>query len=65
MIGLAANTWVIAIFFLAYRRSPEMMLSVAGLATKISQVLLEVGLASLVVAGRTRSAGSVARVRSH
>jgi hypothetical protein len=50
-VGLAANTFVIAIFFLAYHQEPEMMLSTAGLATKMAQVLLEVGLIYLVVAG--------------
>jgi hypothetical protein len=49
-VGLAANTWVIAIFFLAYHQKPEMMVSAAGLVTKIAQVLLEAGLIYLVVA---------------
>jgi hypothetical protein len=55
MVGLAANTFVISIFFLAYRREPVMMLSTAGLATKIAQVLLEAGLIYLVAAGRRRT----------
>ena len=55
MVGLVANTLVISIFFLAYHQKPEMMLSTAGLATKISQVLLEVGLIYLVAAGRSRT----------
>ena len=50
-VGLAANTWVICIFFLAYHQKPEMMVSAAGLVTKIAQVLLEAGLIYLVVAG--------------
>ena len=54
-VGLAANTWVISIFFLAYHHKPEMMVSAAGLATKIAQVLLEVGLIYLVAAGRSRT----------
>jgi hypothetical protein len=53
-VGLAANSYVICIFFLAYHREPEMMLSTAGLASKISQVLLEAGLIYLVAAGRNR-----------
>ena len=52
-LGLAANTWVIAIFFLAYHHKPEMMVSTAGLATKAAQVLLEFGLIYLVVARRS------------
>jgi len=51
-VGLAANAWVICVFFLAYHRKPEMMVSAPGLATKITQVLLEAGLIYLVVAGR-------------
>ena len=54
-VGLAANTWVISIFFLAYHQKPEMMVSAPGLATKIAQVLLEVGLIYLVAAGRSRT----------
>lgn len=53
MVGLAANTLVISIFFLAYHQKPEMMLSTAGLATKIAQVLLEAGLIYLVAARRS------------
>ena len=52
IVGLAANTWVISIFFLAYRQEPEMMLSTAGLATKIAEVFLEAGLIYLITAGR-------------
>jgi len=54
-VGLAANAWVICVFFLAYHRKPEMMVSAPGLATKIAQVLLEAGLIYLVVAGRSRT----------
>ena len=57
-VGLAANTLVISIFFLAYHRQPEMMLSSAGLATKVAQVLLEAGLIYLVAAGRGRTPAS-------
>jgi hypothetical protein len=53
-VGLAANTWVIAIFFLAYHQKPEMMVSAAGLATKIAQALLEAGLIYLVATGHSR-----------
>jgi hypothetical protein len=52
-VGLAANTWVIFIFFLAYHHEPHMMVSAAGLATKIAQVLLEFGLIYLVVPRRS------------
>lgn len=51
MVGLAANAFVIFIFFLAYRQSPEMILSTAGLTTKIAQILLEAGLLYLIVTG--------------
>lgn len=61
MVGLAANTFVIAIFFLAYRQEPRMMLSTAGLATKMAQVLLEAGLIYLVAAGRSRTRPAIFR----
>jgi hypothetical protein len=52
-IGLVANTVVVSIFFLAYRQQPEMMLSIAGLATKTAQTILEAGLIYLLAAGHT------------
>ena len=58
IVGLAANTWVISIFFLAYRQEPEMMLSTAGLATKMAEVFLEAGLIYLLAAGRNQHPAS-------
>lgn len=51
-VGLVANALVISIFFLAYHRESAMMLSSAGLTTKMAQVSLEAGLIYLLVAGR-------------
>lgn len=52
IIGLAANTLVIAIFFLAYNQRPEIIFSLPGLATKIAQVILEAGLIYLIAVYR-------------
>jgi hypothetical protein len=48
IVGLVMNTLVIAIFFQAYNQKPDIILSLPGLATKIPQILLEVGLIYLV-----------------
>ena len=48
IVGLISNTFVIAIFFLAYNQKPEIMFSFPGLVTKIAQILLEVGLIYLI-----------------
>jgi hypothetical protein len=48
IVGLVTNTLVIAIFFTAYNQKPDIMFRLPGLAIKISQVLLEVGLIYLV-----------------
>jgi hypothetical protein len=48
IVGLIANTFVIAIFFLAYNQKPEIVFSFPGLVTKIAQILLEVGLIYLI-----------------
>ena len=55
IVGLVANAWVIAIFFVAYRHESTMMLSAAGLATKTAQVLLEAGLIYLVASWRPQT----------
>jgi hypothetical protein len=49
IVGLIANTFVIAIFFLAYNQKPDIMFSFPGLVTKIAQILLEAGLIYLLV----------------
>jgi hypothetical protein len=49
IIGLIANSFVIAIFFLAYNQKPDIMFSLPGLVTKIAQILLEAGLIYLLV----------------
>jgi len=48
IIGLVMNTLVVAFFFIMYRNNPAVMLSLPGLATKIPQILLEVGLIYLI-----------------
>jgi hypothetical protein len=48
MVGLVMNTLVIVIFFMMYNQKPAIMFSLAGLATKIPQVLLEAGLVYLI-----------------
>jgi hypothetical protein len=48
IVGLVMNTLVITIFFMAYNHKPHIMFSLPGLATKIPQILLEVGLIYLI-----------------
>jgi hypothetical protein len=49
IIGAVINVMVIGIFYSFYITQPNIMLSVPGLATKISQVLLEAGLIYLIL----------------
>ncbi len=55
-VGLAANTLVIASFFVMYNQKPDIMFSLPGLTTKIAEVLLEVALIYLVIAATTSAA---------
>ncbi len=48
VVGLVMNALVIGVFFVMYKDKPDIMFSVAGLTTKIPQILLEVGLIYLV-----------------
>jgi hypothetical protein len=48
IFGLAMNTLVIGVFIMMYSQKSEVMFSVPGLATKISQILLEIGLVYLI-----------------
>jgi hypothetical protein len=52
IIGLVMNTLVIAMFFAMYNQKPEVMVSLAGLATKIAQGLLEAGLVYMIATYR-------------
>jgi hypothetical protein len=47
--GAAVNTFTICVFYATYAVRPAIMLSAAGLLTKIAQVILEIGLIYLVV----------------
>ncbi len=47
--GAIINLLVIFIFFMAYNQKPDIMYSIPGLTTKITQLLLEVGLISLII----------------
>jgi hypothetical protein len=48
IIGLVMNTLVMAFFFIMYRNNPAVIFSLAGLGTKIPQLLLEAGLIYLI-----------------
>jgi hypothetical protein len=50
IIGAVINALVILFFALAYQYRPAVLFSPGGLATKAAQLLLEVGLISLIVA---------------
>jgi len=52
IIGSLINALVLVMFFTAYTSRPDVMLSIAGLGTKIPQVLLEIGLIYLIVSYR-------------
>jgi len=54
--GVIINTLVIVIFIALYLSRTEVMFSVAGLATKIPQILLEIGLLYLIFTRRERAA---------
>ncbi|MDD5311462.1 MAG: hypothetical protein PHO26_00305 [Dehalococcoidia bacterium] len=49
IIGAVINALVIGIFYSFYMAQPAIMLSVPGLATKISEILLEAGLIYLIL----------------
>jgi hypothetical protein len=53
--GLAINTLVLFFFFSMYSGNPTVLLSPGGLTSKASQVLLEMGLVYLIIAGRPNS----------
>jgi hypothetical protein len=48
-IGAIINAIPIIVFYAAYAGRPDIMLSTAGLITKIAQVLLEIGLIYLII----------------
>lgn len=50
IVGAVINALVILVFLLAYQDRPAVLLSPGGLATKLPQLLLEIGLLSLIVA---------------
>lgn len=47
--GAIINAFTIVVFYSAYARQPDIMLSAPGLITKIAQVLLEIGLIYLII----------------
>ncbi len=49
IVGAIVNAIPIIVFYAAYAGRPDIMLSAAGLVTKIAQVLLEIGLIYLIV----------------
>jgi hypothetical protein len=49
IIGAILNAIPIVVFYAAYAGRPDIMLSAAGLITKIAQILLEIGLLYLIV----------------
>ena len=53
IVGLVINTLVMVFFFVLYRNSPAVILSLPGLGTNIPQLLLEVGLVYLIVTHKT------------
>jgi hypothetical protein len=46
--GLVINTLVVVVFYSMYNQNPDIMFSLAGLGTKIAQILLEVGLILII-----------------
>jgi hypothetical protein len=62
IFGLVMNTLVMAIFFTMYNQKPEVIFSLPGLATKIPQILLEIGLIYLIAKFPTKKQ-TVAKVR--
>lgn len=55
IVGTMINALVILFFVMAYANRPAVMFSPGGLATKAAQLLLEVCLLVLIVAGWRRS----------
>ena len=53
--GVFLNTLVLVIFTAFYASRTEVMFSAAGLATKIPQILLEIGLAYLIFTRKKRA----------
>ena len=49
VIGAVINALVIVMFITAYAARPGVLFSVPGLATKVAQILLEIGLIYLIV----------------
>jgi hypothetical protein len=48
LVGLIMNTLVIVFFIMMYINKPAVMFSIAGMATKIPQLLIEIGLVYLI-----------------
>jgi hypothetical protein len=46
------NALVMVVFFVTYQNRPDVIMSPGGLATKTAQLLLEVSLVYLLIAGR-------------
>jgi len=56
VVGAVVNALVIVIFISAYAARPGVLFSVPGLATKVPQLLLEIGLIYLIVMHKQREA---------
>ncbi|MCJ7605107.1 MAG: hypothetical protein MUO19_03625, partial [Dehalococcoidales bacterium] len=50
--GAVINALVVIFFYVMYAGNTDVLLSVPGLATKAAQVLLEIGLVTLIVKNR-------------
>ena len=54
--GAVINAFTIFIFYTMYAGQPDVMLSTAGLTTKIAQAILEIGLIYLIVTFKKKAA---------
>jgi hypothetical protein len=52
VVGAMINALVMVVFFVTYQNRPDVIMSPGGLATKTAQLLLEVSLVYLLIAGR-------------
>lgn len=54
--GAVINAFTIFVFYTMYAGQPDVMLSPAGLITKVAQVILEIGLIYLIVTYKKKAA---------
>ncbi len=55
IIGGILNMMVIAMFFKLYSQRPDVLLSLPGVMTKSAQIVLEVGLISLIITHKPKT----------